>query len=229
MNTTGKRIIQKVLAIVVILVMTMADLSFVGTGLISYAIDTAEINNENIEFKAHFLGGSQSLETSATIDKSDLKIAIEVGVKRDGYLSNAKIELGENSNFKFKKDLKNEYVASIDEKTIALKQINDGDSINLEVGIEFAYIQEFDLDYLNRISEIRLSGTYVNSKNNNIQINGKADLKINWISQENIKSNLSSEIITNSIYSENGTNKRIVQLLINNKKRQIPLFRKTKY
>ena len=217
MNTTGKRIIQKVLAIVVILVMTMADLSFVGTGLISYAIDTAEINNENIEFKAHFLGGSQSLETSATIDKSDLKIAIEVGVKRDGYLSNAKIELGENSNFKFKKDLKNEYVASIDEKTISLKQINDGDSINLEVGIEFAYIQEFDLDYLNRISEIRLSGTYVNSKNNNIQINGKADLKINWISQENIKSNLSSEIITNSIYSENGTNKRIVQLLINNK------------
>ena len=114
MNTTGKRIVQKVLAIFVILVMVMADLSFVGTSLISYAIDTAEVNNQNVEFKAHFLEGNQTLETTASIDKTDLKIAIEVGVKQDGYLSNAKIELGENSNFKFKTDLKNDYITSID-------------------------------------------------------------------------------------------------------------------
>lgn len=222
MNTTGKRIIQRVLAIVVILVMTMADLSMVGSGLISYAIDTAETNNQNVELKAYFLDENQSLETSAFIDKTDLKIAIEVGVKKDGYLSNAKIELGENSNFKFKTDINNDYITSIDEKSISLKQINEGEYKKLEIGIEFAYKQEFDIDYLSKISEIKLSGTYVNSKNvnsqnNNVEINGKANLKINWISPENIKSHLNSEIITNSVYNEDGVNKRIIQLLIKSK------------
>lgn len=217
MNTTGERIIQKVLAIVVIFVMTMANLSVVGTGLISYAIDTAEVNNQNVEFKAYFLDGNQSLETSASIEKKDLMIAIEVGVKKDGYLSNAKIELGDNSNFRFKTDIKNDFITSIDEKSISFNQINDGDSKKIEVGIEFAYKQEFDLDYLGKISEINLSGTYVNSKNNNIQIKGKAELKVNWTSQENTKCVLSSEVLTNSIFNEEGTNKRIVQLLIKNK------------
>lgn len=217
MNTTGKRIVQKVLAIFVILVMVMADLSFVGTSLISYAIDTAEVNNQNVEFKAHFLEGNQTLETTASIDKTDLKIAIEVGVKQDGYLSNAKIELGENSNFKFKTDLKNDYITSIDEKTINFKQINEGDSIKIEVGIEFNYIQEFDVGYLEQISQVNLSGVYVNSKNKDIDIKGKAELKVNWISQENLKSNLSSEIITNSICNINGVNKRIIQCLISSK------------
>ena len=217
MNTTGKRIIQKVLAIVVILVMTMADLSLVGTSLVSYAIDTATVNSQNVEFKTYFSGNNQVLEKSAVIDKNDLKISIEVGVKKDGYLSNAKIELGENANFKFKTDTKNDYIASINEKAIELKQINDGETIKLEVGIEFAYIQEFDLDYLNKASKINLSGTYVNSKNNNVSIEGTAELKVNWISQEDIKSILSSEILTNSIFNENGTNKRIVQLLVKSK------------
>ena len=62
MNTTGKRIIQRLLAIVVILVMTMADLSIVGTALVSYAIDTATVNNQNVEFKAYFLDNNQTLD-----------------------------------------------------------------------------------------------------------------------------------------------------------------------
>ena len=217
MNTTGKRIIQRLLAIVVILVMTMADLSIVGTALVSYAIDTATVNNQNVEFKAYFLDNNQTLEKSAAIDKNDLKIAIEVGVKKDGYLSKAKIELGENANFKFKTDTKNDYITSINEKALELKQVNDGETVKLEVGIEFAYIQEFGLDYLSKTSDIILSGTYVNSKNSNTSIEGKAELKVNWTSKEDIKSTLSSEILTNSIFNENGTNKRIVQLLVKSK------------
>ena len=110
MDSTWRRIIQKTLAVVIILVMTMADLGIVGEILISYAVDTAEVSNQNIGFKAYFLDDNESLENTAFINKGDLKIAIEVGVKKDGYLSNAKIELGENSNFKFKTDLTSEYI-----------------------------------------------------------------------------------------------------------------------
>ena len=217
MNSTGKRIIQKTLAIAIILIMTMADLCFVGASFVSYAIDVAETSNKNVEFKAYFLNGSESLETTATIDKNDLKVAIELGVKKDGYLSNAKVELGENSSFKFKLDTQSDYISNIDEKSITFKQINEGDNIKVEAGIEFAGSQEFDIDYLNKVSTMNLTSTYVNSKNSNTQITGKADLKINWISPENIKPVLSSSVLTNSVFSEDGINKKVVQLLISSK------------
>ena len=217
MNTTGRRIIQKILAMAIVLIMTIADLCLVSANLVSYAIDIAKVNNSNIEFKAYFPNENGALETTATTNKEDLSVAIELGIKKDGYLSNAKIELGDNSNFKFKTDLKNDYIKSIDEKSITLKQINEGDSIKLEVGIKFAYLKESDLDYLNKVSKISLSGIYVNSKNSNTEIKGEAQLKINWVSSEDIKSGLNSEILTNSIYNEKETNKRIVQLLVSSK------------
>ena len=217
MKTTGRRIIQKSLAIAIILIMTMADLCFIGANLVSYAIDVAKVSNDNIEFKAYFPSENGTLETTVATDKTDLKIAIELGIKKDGYLSNAKIELEKNSNFKFKTDLKNDYIKSLDEESIVFKQINEGDSIKVEVGIEFAYLRESDLDYLNKVSKINLSGTYVNSKNNNTDVKGEAQLKINWVSPEDIKSVLSTDLLTNSIYNENGINKRIVQALVSSK------------
>ena len=95
--------------------------------------------------------------------------------------------------------------------------INEGDNIKLEVGIEFNYLQEFDLDYLTKENDINLSGIYVNSKNNNTQISGKAELKLNWISTDNLKSVLSSSIVTNTIANINESNKRVIQLLVKNK------------
>ena len=217
MNSAGKRIIQKTLAIAIILIMTMADLCFVGASFVSYAVDIAETSNKNVEFKTYFSNGSESLETTATTDKKDLKVVIELGVKKDGYLSNAKVELDENSSFKFKTDTKSEYISKIDEKSITFKQLNEGDIVKVEAGIEFSNKQEFDADYLSRVSTMNLSGTYVNSKNSNTQITGKSELKINWISPEDIKSTLSSELLTNSVYSEDETNKRVVQVLISSK------------
>ncbi len=225
MNTTGRRIIQKTCAIASIFTITMADLSMVGSNLIqmaqigsssiSYAIDTAEVNNQNIEFKAYF-ANNKTLNTTAAIDKQDLKVTFELGVKKDGYLSNAKIELDENANFKFKTDTKSEYISNIDEKSLTFKQINDGDIKTVEVGIEFTNLQEFDIDYLSRTSIINLTGNYVNSKNS-AQIKGKAELNLNWTYPENINSVLSAEVLTNATYNEDGTNKKIVQLLVKSK------------
>ena len=216
MYTTGRRIIQKACAIAIVFIMSIADLSLVGSNLISLAVNAAETNNQNIEFKAYFANNNKSLETTATTDKQDLKVVFELGVMKDGYLSNAKLELEENANFIFKTDIKNDYISSIDDKSITFKQINEGDKRTIEVGIEFKYLQEFDLDYLSRTSTINLTGTYVNSKNST-QIKGKAELNLNWTYSENIKSTLSTEILTNSTFSENGVNKKVVQLLVTSK------------
>lgn len=216
MSNAG-RIIQRFCAIAIIFIMTMADLALIGADIVSYAVNIAETNNSNVEFKAYFIEDNEPLETTATIDKNDLKIAIELGVKNDGYLSNARLELAENSNFKFKTDNNSDNINSIDERSITFKQINEGDSKKIEVGIEFTNLQEFDLDYLSKISTLNLTGTYVNSRNGNTQINGRAELKLNWTYPENINSVLRTEIITNSTINENETNKKIVQELITSK------------
>ena len=216
MNTTGRRIIQKACAIAIIFIMSMADLSLVGANLVSLAINASETNNQNIEFKAYFVNNDKSLDTTAAIDKKDLKVAFELGVKKDGYLSNAKIELEENANFKFNTNIKSDCISSIDEKSITFKQINDGDTKKVEVVVEYTNLEEFNVDYLNKTSVINLKGTYVNSKNST-QITGKAELNLNWTYPENIDSLLSTEVLTNSTYNEDGVNKKIVQLLVTSK------------
>ena len=217
MNTIAKKIVQKICAIAIIFIMVMADICIIGADLVSYAIDSSETNNYNIEYKAYFSNNTETLETTAPTDKNDLKIIFELGVKRDGYLSNAKLELDQNSNFKFKTDLQSEYISKINEKSITFKQINEGENRKIEVGIEFNYLQEFDIDYLSRISSINLTGTYVSSQNNDIPIQGKADVKVNWTYPEDIESALSSNIITNTTINEDSANKKLVQALISSK------------
>ena len=142
MIITGKRIIQKILAILVILTMTMAQLTMVGVNLISYAVDQVKVNNANVGFNVYFLDENRSLETTATVDKEYLKLAIEVDVKKDGYLADGKIELDESANFKFKPGTSNNAVTKVEDKAIYLKQINEGESATIEVGVDFLYSYE---------------------------------------------------------------------------------------
>ena len=221
MNSTGKRIIQKILAILIIISMTMANLTMVGINLVSYAQDQIEINNSNVGFNAYFKDENQSQSTTQRINEKDLKLAIDLSVSDDGYLTDGKIQLDDKANFKFKTDLQDSHVSKIEDKAIYLKQINGGDKITIEVGIEFAEGEEFDLDYLNRTSNMSLTGTYVNSKSvdkkKNISIEGNTKLTINWKSSDDITSNLDATLLTNSIYNVNEEEKRIVQLLVSSK------------
>ena len=221
MNTTGKRIIQKILAIFVIITMTMADFAMVGTNLVSYAIDLAQTNNENVVFKAYFSNENGALETTQKIDAKDLKLSIDLSVKNDGYLTDGKIQLDEGANFKFKEDIKDAHISKIENNTIYLNQINDGDTVKLDLGIEFYEKEVLDVDYLNKTSTINLSGKYINSKNveNNktIQITGKAEIKINWLSKDDIASTLETSLLTNAKLTVEGAEKKIVQVLVNSK------------
>ena len=79
MNSTGKRIIQKTLDIAIILIMTMADLCFIGASLVSYAVNVAETSDKNVDFIVQ-----RGLEKPIPIevscgdkDKSQIKRAIK--------------------------------------------------------------------------------------------------------------------------------------------------------
>ena len=49
------------------------------------------------------------------IDKKDLKLAIELGVSDIGYLTDGKIQLDDNANFKFKTDLQDSHISKIED------------------------------------------------------------------------------------------------------------------
>ena len=218
MNTTGKRIIQRTLAILIIFIMTMADWSIIGMNLISFAVGEPETSNENITLNAYFNQETKSKEITKQIDANDLKLIIELGVKNDGYLKNAKLELGENANFKFKTNLADSHIKTITETEIQLNQINEGDEVKLQVGIEFANKEQMPIDYFSKESDINLTGSYINSQNVNngqgVEITGTAKVQITWQSKQDTASALQTQILTNSIYKVEETNKRIIQILI---------------
>ena len=217
MNYTIRRIANKVVAMLIVLTLTLADLSWVGINLVSYAVDAVGTNNKNIEYNVYFDSSDQLTEVDAEIDNKDLNLIIEIGVKKDGYLSEGKITLEEQSNFKFKKEVNDSHVNKIEEREIELKQINEGDSIKIKVPVEFSYLSEFNSNYLSNESLVKLSGKYISSQKKDIEINGEAKVKINWKSGKDIKSTLKTEVLTNSVYKLNNDNKKIVQIIVSSK------------
>ena len=80
MNFTGRRIINKIVAVLIIMIMTLADFSLVGANVISYAIDMVVTNNNNVEFSVYFMNENEekTTEIESTINAEDLKMYVEI-------------------------------------------------------------------------------------------------------------------------------------------------------
>lgn len=213
-----KELAQKVTAIIIIIIMTFADFAIVGINAISYAIDMKITNSNNVEFCAYFVDDNkqQVTEINSNINANDLKVYIEISVKNEGYF-NGKISL-ENSSFRFnnKNTNENEFVKEIDESNITLNQINAGNTAEIEVGIEFLNEDNIEFDSLGKDNKINLTGVYKNSKKD-IDIQGNTTVKINWNSQEGLNAKIGAKILTNKAYEIEGSQKRIVQVLVDSK------------
>jgi len=216
MNFTEKRILQKIVALLLIMIMTIADFSIIGENLISYAIDRVATNSDNVEFFAYFINnqGEKVANIESPIDVNDLTMNIEVAVKNEGYFY-GKIELGDSS-FKFVKNMSNDYIKEIKDNVITLNQIKAGTTANIEIGIEFNNLEKINISALNQENYINLVGTYVSSKKD-IEIKGRTSVGVNWVSPENTQAQLDTKILTNSIYKDKDIDKRIVQILVDSK------------
>lgn len=212
------KILKKLLAIVMIIMLTATDFFMLGTNLISYAIElNNSTNNKNIEFSTYFKNenGERVESLTEAINREDLKLYAEIKVKEEGYF-NGTIEL-EESNFNFKNVTSN-MVSSVEGNKVTLNQINAGDTVEIELPIQPIVEEKIELSKLDMISTIKLTGIYMENtyKGLNIKAEKEVNLKL-VVDQENTQAELSSEIITNKVYSINGENKRVVQLLVKSK------------
>ena len=210
-----KIVIQKLIATIVIIVMTMMQCYMLGYAAVTYAIDMLATNSDNVVFKAYFKDGNEEKVTlNSDTEAKNLKLYIDVAVKNEGYF-NGKISL-QDSNFRFKEDAKNNYIDKIENNVIYLKQVSAGETAKIEVDITLIEDNELPVSLLSQETMVKLEGTYYNSKGNT-EINGVNKVTLNWIMPENTKEELATKLLTNTTYKIGEENKKVTQILVENK------------
>lgn len=209
-----KRIIKKILAIFMIITILATDFFVLGSSLITYAssrIET-ETNESNIEFSAYLK--NEEGEKIDTIEKSiksgNIKLYANIAVKNEGYFSNATIKLN-NSGF----DLISASTGKLEGDKLILNQIGEGQALEVELNLEPIFTDKMPSNMLLETT-VELEGTYVSSENEEgATVKANRNVSVKYLADtETIEWDLWPEIISNEVVAVNGTNKRIVQMLI---------------
>ena len=169
-----QRLLQILTSIALIITLTITNFLFLCVNFISYAIEDANIqkstNHKNIEFMAYFKDEKQNkvIKKDAAINDNDLKLYFQIAVKQEGYF-NGKIIL-KNANFRIKTDIIDQSISKIENNVIYLKQMNAGETKEVEVKIETLKDNQFDLNLINLNSELLVECNYRNITQKDIAI-----------------------------------------------------------
>lgn len=221
MNIRTNNLGNKVIAIIVVMLLTMSDFLFVGASTVSYAINNAKTNSANVEFSTYFLNqaGEKVEKIEEDINKGDLYLYVDVTVKNEGYF-NGSVTFN-NNNFNVKPEVMSNDIAEISGNKVTLKQINAGTTTTIKLGVEAIKNNTINIQDLNRKTNVVLEGQYINSKNveksKKVDIKGNDSVEVNWVSNPNTANELTSRVLTNNVYTVNGEEKKVLQILINNK------------
>ncbi len=221
MNIRTNNLGNKVIAIIVVMLLTMSDFLFVGASTVSYAINNAKTNSANVEFSTYFLNqaGEKVEKIEEDINKGDLYLYVDVTVKNEGYF-NGSVTFN-NNNFNVKPEVMSNDIAEISGNKVTLKQINAGTTTTIKLGVEAIKNNTINIQDLNRKTNVVLEGQYINSKNveksKKVDIKGNDSVEVNWVSNPNTANELTSKVLTNNVYTVNGEEKKVLQILINNK------------
>lgn len=214
-------ILNKICAVLVLTAILVSDFLFVGTKLISYALDNVKTNIYNVDFLAYFLdeNGEKVEKIEKPIDDENSYLYVDIDVKNEGYF-NGVIDL-ENNNFELIEKIESLDIAKISKNQITLKQINAGQKITLKLPIKAKVENRIKFEYLSQKTKIVLNGKYANSKNSEkiyyTNVNGESEVEIDWKSSESTQAELNAKILTNYAYKIDDQEKQIVQILIGSK------------
>ena len=155
-----KRIFDTIVIVLLIASLILTNFIMITWNLVTYAIDS--LDESNIEFSVYLkdADGNKVTNVETAINSTDIVLGVVIDVKDNGYL-NGRIELA--NNFKFKRQ-EIEGISQIEDHSISLQQINAGNRLEFEVGIEPNFEDRIDLSLLDSENQVALKGTYSNSK-----------------------------------------------------------------
>ena len=210
------KIIKKIIALIVIIMILATDFFVLGSNLITYA---TQVTNEiegypNIYFSTYFKEGEKEVkQINKRVKDKEIKLYAKVGVNSDvDCLEDIQIKL-KNNNFNIISANK----GTLEENTIKLDYIAAGTSVEIELDMEPIMSNKISADMLLK-TEIELNAKYKNAdapEGEKIQATSESAVK--YEPDESTEAELKADIITNKVLAVNGTNKRVIQALIKSK------------
>ena len=208
-----KNIILKTATVILLLVtLTMANIVFVGSSLVSYAVGDVSTSHQNVEFDVYFKDSSGKKVSTLEQESGVLEqiLYLQVSVKKEGYF-NGDISF-ENTNFEID-SVDSVYENKTSRKKILLNQINAGTSTEIAVKVRPIKEEVFNVGSLTDFSKINISGTYKNSTQKDIKITGTKEVFLKLV-ENNTDDNILNEVkmVMNKLEMIDGEEKRVVQL-----------------
>ena len=176
---------KTVIAILLVLCFTFANCFTLFT-TISLATEeslgkqVSESINDNVEYDAKLAKNDDTngYELEGTINEENLSINMQVEIRKEGYLKNAKILIeSENGlSFEFAEEKNEKY--QIEGNQISLSNISAGEKLDIKIPIK--YRQRDDIENLNKKINVKLIGTYVKGNVKESGISQNVVLKLIW-------------------------------------------------
>ena len=203
------KLLEKLIAVMLVIVLAGANLSILGMYGISYALTDAELagqttttGNSNVEFNAYFQGGGH---TEKNKYDATTKLFVNVKVKNAGYLKNAQISF-DNVNFKIAGNIENSNVQSVNKESniIALKQLNNGSDVTIEVPVSMLESDTVSSDFFAKETKAVFQGTYVDANGKERSVSKEIVNKLTWELGEKLKdvTKVENEIINCIVYPD---------------------------
>lgn len=180
-----KKYCKTVIAILLVLCFTFANCFTLFTNISlateeSLGKQASENINYNVVYDAKLAKNDEvnGYELEGTIDEEDLSINMQVEIKKEGYLKNAKILIeSENGlSFEFTEEKNEKY--QIEGNQISLSNISAGEKLDIKIPIK--YKQRDDIENLNKKINVKLIGTYVKNNGKEYGISQNVVLKLVW-------------------------------------------------
>ena len=205
---------MKIMAMILIFTMTFGDFAFVSKVYAASILDgfsqeeKGDTGSINVEFDANFVFEEEnSKKATVDVNGEDLKMSLNLKVKENGYLKDAKILVGKDKGTNFEVNLENfenTFVQSFEEDVVSLNQVNAGETVKIEVPVYYLNSEYIDVDDLSKTNVIRFEGIYVNNEAEEIPVSKDVELKLSWNDKRD--SSISSEITKYITFaSEEGT------------------------
>lgn len=206
------KILKISVVILLIMTLTMTNFIFLGSNLISYAVDAISTNHKNIEFEAYFKNsnGQKTTTLERMADIQEVSLYLAVNVNTEGFFV-GQVEL-QNSNFNIVSS-ESEIVSKISDNIIYLNQLDVGTSAEIEVKVKPIDDEVMNINMLDCQSELTLTGIYRDNTERDINIDATRTVSIQLVeknSNDNVKNEI--EVITNKLMKISGEDKRVVQL-----------------
>lgn len=214
-----RKVLQKLIAVVLVLCLTAANFIFVGVNVVYALSNSTELANGNIQFKAYYKGVTEQNEVvNTSTKKADIRegetLYISLNVKQ-GKLLNGRVNI-QNGNFKIDESkLESEFVKKVTEngltKVIELNEISytncNGTALEIAIPVKFEEKSKIDVAYFDMSNKITLSGKYYNSTENGDTVSSnEIETNLKWgMIGEGLAKREYTPTIEKIIYLENAT------------------------